>query len=235
VVVHPAAGYYVPDALVAVDDGAGRRVDIAFKPVTDATVYTKEAIGVYPILNLQAAIFVCSGYSTSNGIGGALLYSLVYGGAVTDAAGRGFLGFRWQEAVDQSTGLKARTEFRQDWPYVGLPSLVKKTQSSGAVLSQVVNTYSCTNPATSSACAVTAGNRYFPFASQSIETGADLNGAALPTVTTTTSYDAYGNATSVMVGTGDGYSKTTTNTFSNDVASWFLGRLTRSSVQSTSP
>ena len=95
--------------------------------------------------------------------------------------------------------------------------------------------YGCTNPATGAACAVVAGNRYFPFASQSVESGNDLNGAPLPTVTTTMSYDAYGNATSVIVSTPDGYSKNTTNTFVNDTANWFLGRLTRSTTQSTSP
>jgi hypothetical protein len=43
--------------------------------------------------------------------------------------------------------------------------------------------------------------------------GNDLNGAPLPTVTTTTQYDSFGNATSVSVGTGDGNSKTTTNIY----------------------
>jgi hypothetical protein len=39
----------------------------------------------------------------------------------------------------------------------------------------------------------------------------------------------------VAVSTGDGYSKTTTNTFLNDAANWLLGRLTRSTVQSVTP
>ena len=48
---------------------------------------------------------------------------------------------------------------------------------------------------------------------------------ALPTVTTTTVYDAYGNPTTIAASTGDGYSKTTTNTYAVDTANWFLGRL----------
>ncbi len=110
-----------------------------------------------------------------------------------------------------------------------------KTQPSSAILNQVTNTYSCTNPTTGAACAVAAGNRYFPFVSQSVETSNDLNGALLPTVTTTTVYDAYGNPISIVASTGDGYSKTTTNTYTNDTTNWFLGRLTRSQVTSVTP
>src|SRR5258708_7752398 len=125
-----------------------------------------------------------------------------YAGLKTDLSGRGLLGFRWVEATHAGTGLVGRTEYRQDWPYTGLPSQTKRTQPSGAILSQVANIYGCSNPATGAACAVAAGNRYFPFVSQSIESSNDLNGAALPTVTTSTAYDAFGNATSVAVSTG---------------------------------
>jgi DNA-nicking Smr family endonuclease len=57
----------------------------------------------------------------------------------------------------------------------------------------------------------------------------------LPTVSTTTQYDAFGNATSVAVSTGDGHNKTTTNVYTNDVPNWLLGRPKNSSVQSTVP
>src|SRR5262249_50588209 len=150
-------------------------------------------------------------------------------------SGRGMLGFRWQQSTDSSTGITSRTEYRQDWSYTGLPSVTKTSQSSGAVLKQATYAYGCNNPATGTACLLTPGRRHFPSASQSVETGADLTGAALPTVTTSSSYDAFGNTTSVTVSTGDGYSKTTTNTYTNDTVNWFLGRLIRSQVTSTTP
>jgi len=72
--------------------------------------------------------------------------------------------------------------------------------------------------------------------SQSVQSGYDLNAAALPAVTTTTVYDAYGNPTSIVASTGDGYSKTTTNTYAAaDTTNWFIGRLIRSTVSSTTP
>ena len=150
--------------------------------------------------------------------------------------GRGLLGFAWTEATSAETSITVHTDFRQDWPYVGLPSSVRKTQSSGAMLSQVTNTYSCADPSSGAACTEGTGNRYFPYLAQSVETGNDLNGAALPTVTTTKgNLDLYGNAGLITVSTDDGYGRTTTNTYANDAANWLLGRLTRSTVSSTSP
>jgi hypothetical protein len=57
----------------------------------------------------------------------------------------------------------------------------------------------------------------------------------LPVATTTYAYDTYGNPTQIVVGTNDGFSKTSTNTYTNDATNWFLGRLTRSTVTSTAP
>lgn len=153
--------------------------------------------------------------------------------------GRGLLGFNWIEATQVETGVTTHTDYRQDWPYVGLPSQVKKTQSSAAgpnhQLSLLTASYGCLNPQSGSPCAIAAGNRYFPYASQTVEQSWDLNGAVLPTVTTTQQFDLWGNATQISVSTGDGYGKTTTNSYQNDTTNWYLGRLLRSSVQSVTP
>jgi hypothetical protein len=223
------------DAITAFTDSLGAAVTVVYKPMTDSSVYTKDATAAYPVLDLKVPSPLVASHSRSNGAGGQIVVSSLYGGAKSSHDGRGYLGFRWVESTDVATGLKLRSEHRQDWPFVGMPSVVRKTQSSGAVLSEATSTHSCTDPASGAACAVVAGNRYFPFVSQSVETGSDLNGAALPTVTTATQYDSYGNPTSVALSTGDGYSKTTTNTFLNDSVNWLIGRLTRSTAQSTSP
>jgi hypothetical protein len=38
-----------------------------------------------------------------------------------------------------------------------------------------------------------------------------------------------------VVSTPDGFSKTTTNTYTNDATNWYLGRLTGATVTSTTP
>jgi hypothetical protein len=221
--------------VASVQASSGLATSISYKPLTDGSVYTKGSGATYPKADLQNAMRVVSSVSQHDAIGGNLSVLHKYAGLKSSHDGRGLLGFQRVESTSQQTNLTARTDYLQDWPYIGLPAVVKKTQSSGAVLSEAANTYSCTNPATGGTCTVAAGNRYFPFVSQSVETGNDLNGGTLPVVTTTTGYDSFGNATSVVVSTGDGFSKTTTNTFLNDAASWLLGRLARSSVQSTKP
>jgi hypothetical protein len=226
-----------PDLLSSVTDGLGQATTIAYKPLTDSTAYAKDtgaSAASYPNVDVQAAMYVVAQASQTGG-GTSRTAVHKFGGLKNRFDGRGLLGFRWTESTDPSTGLRSRTENRQDWPYAGMPSLAQRTQSSGAVLSQVTNTLSCTDPASGSACTISAGNRYFPFVSQSVETGNDLNGAVLPTVTTTTQFDTYGNPTAITVTTGDGHGKTTTNTFVNDIVNWLLGRLARSTVQSTSP
>jgi hypothetical protein len=54
-------------------------------------------------------------------------------------------------------------------------------------------------------------------------------------MTTTNQYDAFGNATQVVVTTSDGFSKTTANTYNNDTTNWFLGELTRAAVTGVAP
>ncbi|MRR52172.1 MAG: hypothetical protein EG825_14905 [Rhodocyclaceae bacterium] len=242
--VSPANGK-IPDLLKKVNGGLGLSpATLTYAPLTDNATYTKDTganSGTYPTMDIQSPLYVTSSVASGNGLGGVTTTNYKYGGLKAEVGtGRGLLGFRWIEATQVETGITSRTEYRQDWPYVGLPSLVKKLFPGGGnagVLSQTSSTYGCLNPANGNACVVAFGNRYFPYLSQSIESGWDLNGAALPVVTTSNQFDSYGNATQVTVSTGDGYSKTTTHTYSNDTANpnWILGRLLRSQVQSITP
>jgi hypothetical protein len=112
----------------------------------------------------------------------------------------------------------------------------------------MTNSWDCTDFDSVAGCAPAAGRRYYPFPTQTVEKGWDLNGTALPITQTTTVQDCtnasptcYGNTTSVTVttlnpdGTVTGYSKTTTNQYNNDLTNWYLGRLIRSTVTSTAP
>jgi hypothetical protein len=230
-----------PDILTSISNGLGATTTISYRPITSNTVYTKDSgtnAVSYPLIDLQAPMYVVSSVTSSNGIGGTLTTNYTYGGLKADMTGRGSLGFRWTQAVQAETGLTSRTEYRQDYPYIGLPSLMKKTLAGGGnsgLLSQVTNTYGCTDFVSPSGCTVVAGRRYFPYVSQSTETSWDLNGAALPTIISSSQYDAWGNPTQIVVSTGDGYTKTTTNTYVNDTTNWFLGRLQRASVTSVTP
>ena len=214
---------------------------IVYRPITDRSVYTKDATtSLYPIQDVQAPLYVVSSVAASNGVGGTTSTNYTYGGLKSDLSGRGLLGFRWMQTRQVETGLTSYAEYLQSWPYTGLPSLIKKNLVGGGnngVLSQISNSYSCSDAAstTAAACVNAAGKRYFVYANQSVESGWDYNGAVLPVITTKTEYDNWGNATKVDVSTSDGYAKKTVNTYSNDSSNWYLGRLLKSVVGSTSP
>ena len=77
---------------------------------------------------------------------------------------------------------------------------------------------------------------------QSVQQTWELNGSStplpLPTITTSTplsSLDTFGNQTSTVVSTSDGYSKTTTSVFANATAEWLVGKLQQATVSSSSP
>lgn len=232
-----AGGGTQSDLLHTVSNSLGSLLTWSYAPLT-STVYTKAPVSAYPTQSLQWPMNVVSSIATANGIGGTLTTNYAYGGLKAEAGtGRGLLGFSSITSTQVETGLATRTDYRQDWPYVGLPSQVKTTQAGasgpGNQLNLVANAYGCLNPQTGSPCTVAVGNRYFPYVSQSVESAWDLNGAALPVVTSTNQFDSYGNPTQVTVGTNDGYSKTTTNTYQNDTAHWSIGRLLNSRIQSS--
>jgi hypothetical protein len=126
---------------------------------------------------------------------------------------------------DEQTGVEQVTSYRQDYPFTGLVGRREKKLGT-QLLNRSTNSYSSTD---------LGGTRRYPFLTTSLEESWELSGAALPAVTTSYQYDAFGNATQVGVSTGDGHSKATANTYSNDAANWLLGRLIRSEVTSTTP
>lgn len=220
-----------PDLITKITTGLGATTDITYKPLTDNTAgfYSKDTDATYPIVDLRAPIHVVQQVSKSNGIGGYSNDTYSYKGVKSDLDGRGFLGFREVTVYNDVLQSTVRTEYRQDWPYIGLSSSVTKSHPGGN-LNRVTNTYAATN---------FAGSRYFPYASERVEQSWDADGTPLPTVTTSNQYDCatsptncYGNLTQSTTSASDGYNKTTVNTYSNDVANWFIGRLTRSAVTS---
>lgn len=214
-----------PDMIAAVTGGTGATTAFTYKSLTDSTVYTKDNTATDPVTDVQGAIQVVSRVDGSNGIGGTLATGYAYDGAKLDQDGRGFLGFRQMKATDMQTNIVQTTTYRQDYPYLFL--VASEAQTLGAsTLSATTNTYGSTS---------LGGTRYQMFLTQSQASKNDLDGTAMPTATTTYQYDAYSNATQVVVSTSDGYSKTTNNTYTNDATNWLLGRLTASTVTGQAP
>jgi hypothetical protein len=176
------------------------------------------------------------------------------------------LGFR--QAVQQSTApngeaISVWTDYLLNEPYAGVARRAETRRGawnngSAQLLSSTVNTYCDStstidpNMATETAPCTSSVKVRRPYLRKSIESGNDLAGTALPTVTTVNTYNNYGDPTQVSVttsavvaGASRDYIKTTVNEqcapdtagCPNKIAgdNWILGRLTRSTVSSTAP
>jgi len=233
VIYHPGEGKIkvnlgqgaVPDLLLSITDGHGAVRGIAYKPLTDSSVYAKGTGATYPAQDVQNATYVVSETAADDGVGGQYRIAYRYEAARIDLHGRGFLGFAALEQTDLQTGIVTRTQYRQDFPYTGQPTLVTKTSSGGVELNRVENTH---------AAKTIPGGGQFVYLAYGKEQGKDLNGAVLPLTETWNTYgDDWGNLTRTIVQTGDGFKKQTDSTYANDAAKWHLGRLTRATVAST--
>jgi len=222
-----------PDLITSFAPGLGAATAVTYTPITNSAIYTKDTNSVYPKMDMQLSMYVVSRVDAPNGIGGTYSSTYSYAGAKADLSGRGFLGFRQMTVKDLQTNITDTTNYRQDFPYIGMVASTTRTLGS-QTLGQSTNTYQFANASGGTAIGPTNAP-YRVSLSQNVSSGADLDGSALPTVTTSNQYDAYLNATQVVVSTPDGFSKTTTNIYTNDATNWYLGRLTRASVANVAP
>ena len=213
--------------LASVRSGSGPALAIAYAPLTDGAVHTRDTGAdacALPCVDLRAPRLAVE--SVSRDYGGGLVHATAYryGGAKADVAGRGFLGFRWIEASDGGTGAVTSTEYRQDFPYIGRVSARSRFLAGGAALSVEETVWS--------ALSLNGGRTRFPHVSKSVsrsyEPGDGPGNEAVGTATETRSYDAYGNPTEVKTvasGAGGAFARTSANSYVNDASSWRLGRL----------
>jgi hypothetical protein len=211
-----------PDLMTSVTTGVGANTAINYKPLTDSIVYTRGTSAIDPVIDLSGALSVVSRVDASNGIGGTVSTSYAYAGAKAHLDGRGFLGFQQMTVTDLQINLVSTTLYRQDYPYMSLVAGETK-KLAASTLNSTAHAYEAT---------ALGGTRYQVSLKESHALSADLDGSVLPAVTSTYQYDTYGNATQILVSSADGFSKATTNTYTNDTAKWLLGRLTRATVTS---
>lgn len=233
------------DRVASFTNGLGASTSIIYKPLTDATVYTKGTGSVYPVVEIQAPMYVVSNVASSNGIGGTTGVRYNYYYARAHQNGGGFLGFGVVRSCDTNVtpNLCNQTRYTQDYPHQGLPvRVIKFVNNSPAIfLSAVDNTWNyVTNAGLSDIYHVPQLTQTHEVSYELSNAGA-VQGAAITNVTTTNTYDLYGNplvinvSTNVPGSTSIVFTKTTTNTYQNDTTNWYLGRLMGATVTSTTP
>jgi hypothetical protein len=227
----------IPNLITTFADSLGASIDVTYASLSDSTVYTRGTGAADPARDVQPQIplRVVAAINQSDGIAGKFKTSYSYASARVHRKGGGFLGFATVTATSSPEPQKTITTtktFGQDYPFQGLLTQVQSSAGSGGTT--VTNTWGrlvFPNP---------PGQYHRCDLTSSEQTTTDLDGTALPTVKTTTSYDDYGNAKDIVILTKngnapDGYSKTIHNDYINDDPNWILGRLRRSQVTSEVP
>ncbi|WP_374581710.1 NBR1-Ig-like domain-containing protein [Pseudoduganella sp.] len=127
------------DKMVSVVNGLGYREEVSYSRGDDEKVYTRYAddngrfrIPTYPMMSTSSGVLVKQ-LRQDNGRGQMLATDFYYQGAMRNAHGRGDLGFAVMGAIDQATKIVTKHEFRQDFPFVGMPITVSKTHGSYAL------------------------------------------------------------------------------------------------------
>jgi RHS repeat-associated protein len=226
------------DVLLSATDGFGVTAVFAYRPLTDASIYTRGTGAVYPEQDMQSSAYVVAELNTTDGTGlgsmTATRYS--YQGLRRHLLGRGVLGFAKRTSVDTTLGIETRIEEtrRQEFPYTGLPTTIVVRRASGAPVSETAHTWSALTMGSGDAL------RRLPYAAATVqayyEVGGAYDGAQ---IATTTRVVAAVDATSGLVtdetttiteiaGGGNPGSSSSLRTLQtsvlNDTVNWCLGR-----------
>lgn len=234
-----------PDLVAGFRDGYGAGIDVTYKPMTDAAVYTKGPIQSYPFLATISSMSLVRSYSSV--VGGEAIEAARYSyeNAVINQKGRGFMGFKRVNEYRPLQGIELRRHYLHqttsgDYWKTGLleRESIHRFQYgviNGNPASTTTNTWNTRN---------SDASRPYPYL-QTSETkiyAADTDYRLLSTETAgITSVDSYGNVltstqTVVDAETGATHTKATTNVYdSANTSAWILGRLNRSTVTTSAP
>lgn len=216
----------------------------------------------YPVVDLTVPTYVVATTVADSGVGSNQVSTeYAYAGMKAAYDGRGWLGFRetrTQHVAPNGGYLTVLTQNLQTEPFIGMAALTEThlgplNASSPQVISRTTNIYCDTTAASGSETSATmwvpcptTSKLQRPYLYKSTEEGWDLNGAVLPTVVTTNTFNSDGDPTTIVVqtsgaavgGISQTFTKTTTNQYQADATSgdaWILGRLAQATVQSTVP
>jgi RHS repeat-associated protein len=223
----------IPDMVTQVKDGLGKEANFVYEPLTTTASYSKSIGAVFPALDIQSPMYVVTGMSTNDGIGGMRSFSYKYAGLRGHANGGGLLGFASRDVVDNLTQRTTTSTYSQDYAnrIAGSPISMQVKTQAGSLLSSSTSSYQ-TRVLSGSSPAVyqifpanSASSSYDPLYSTSSPFSSVSSSIALGDI------DSYGNVTKST--STSGVVKVTNSTYEIDTSSWMIGRPRTVSVTST--
>jgi YD repeat-containing protein len=160
--------------------------------------------------------YVISSFDATDGSTAGQHKRWTFAGGRMDMTGQGFLGFAGATIAGPAQGEIQAITYSQDVLTVGT-TLMSVTSYDGRMTSRVTNTL---------ASRPTVGSARFTYVATQKTEGWDLDGTPVPTLTTSSEYDEYGDETRHVESYPDGWTKTTDEVFFTDPERWFVGRIT---------
>ena len=259
-----------PDLLLTVTNSMGLVSRISYSSMVNSASnrYVSDrgttSAAVYPLIDVANAAPLVTTVETDSGTsGGTVRAEYAYRGFKASINGQGVTGFRnvriQTPGADASTLLTRGEEHLMVQPYVGATrwSDLRKSDlvgyDSASILSKTANIYcdissSGAASATETApCPVdhNAVKILRSYVRKVTQTGTDLGGNALPTVTTVNTYNEWGEPTTIsettsgsFAGATRNYGKTTVRGFDPiniDADNWIVARMNSITVNRTTP
>lgn len=267
-VLYSKAAMAPADILTKVTGTSGLVTRLDWVPLTDSDTGSLGAryksdrgtanAAIYPMLDLTNPMYVVATLTADSGVGAATTVTQYSYQGLKASFVDGVIGFRetrTQQQAPDNRQMTVVTRNLQKPPYIGMAAttetwLAALNDPNPQVLSQTSNIYcdtsSAVDPATATTatpCA-TAAKVQRPYLYKTVESGRDLVGTVLPTVTTTNTFNGDGDAISIVTdttGTALGQSLTSRKVVSNVCCqrnnitgdNWILGRLEKTTVTNT--
>jgi RHS repeat-associated protein len=239
----PAAAH---DLATSFTDGFGMSQGPSYVSIARSH-HTRRSDAVFPDVDFQAPLYVVSGFSATDGIGGTYRNDFQYFGARRHLQGRGFGGFESQRISDSRTGLVTVDYAERAFPYTGMHVQRSVFQADGTTS---VALWKAT-PSKQVSGGAGYEQRVLPLVVSTLdrryELGGPQNGALTSEIGNSFTFgDGYGNPTRVQTTVTDkdpnspffntSWLSTATYGYSNDASTnWCLGLPAASTVTQTAP
>jgi RHS repeat-associated protein len=243
---------YTSDVIVAFTDSLGVVSEVEYMPMSDPEVYSRAAsefpADEYPIWTIQTARLLVERVNTEDGAGQMRSVTYDYKHAQTDLARRAGQLYGEIRITDERASIVQTTKYRQDFPFVGMPTEMRREYDNGGTLVQLsVTQYEYPDNDGSDPAVETHDGVYFPHARRQTtrsyeltrDGGGAIDGSALVAITETLTpdedFDDFGNLEQVVanVYNDEGAltnqtpvaTSTTVNVFDIDEPNWLIGQL----------
>ncbi|MGC9341090.1 MAG: FG-GAP-like repeat-containing protein, partial [Bacteroidales bacterium] len=205
--------------LEKVDNGLDQLTEISYQSISEyGTTYVKGSGASFPVMDFQGPLQVVKSVLSDNGRGSQNTTTYKFEGAKIHRQGKGFLCHTKQTVTDVANNRSTETNYSYNTSKY-FPTLTTTVNKAGSTtLNSVSNTWTYKT---------TTGSAVFPYISSSTQTNS-LTGHS---VTSSFTYDTYGNATEIEKSFNNGVTETSSNNYTNDATNWYIGKLNSSEFE----